>query len=149
MHWLESQIQVLHELEQEYSSAKRSGLENNPSPRAEEREKRLVFIEKVQALVTSVSGYPGISGCLSCHDGLVIARAGSLADFDAAAATAQECIWAAGKARDTIGLGDLHQIVIVGSENKISVIIVGQVAICILSPSEITLSAVFSEQSPV
>lgn len=140
MHWLESEINKLGRLQQDYQEI-RDPAGSTTVPRGQEREARTGFLERVSEFVEEVAARPGISGCLSSVEGLVVAQAGSLSDFDAVAAITQECLASAEKCEEAVPLGPLQQFLVIGSESKLAVMYLKPVAICIVSPVETPLSS--------
>ena len=145
MQWLESQINKLDQVESDYRAVRDLAANDESTYRSKEREMRLHLMENVNELVAAVAKRSGILGCLSCHDGLVIAEAGSLPDFDAVAAVTQEYLSAASKSQKTLRLGNVQQILVVGSDAKLAIITLGQIAVCIVCSKDTVLSAVFNE----
>lgn len=130
MHWLDSQLQILHKLSEAYDACRNNKAEEFV---VEIRQTRTAFINKVQTVVDSVVKIPNISGCVAGHDGFILAKAGSVADSDALGAMIQESMAIAHRSQDLLALGSIQQIVIVGENNKTAMIAVGQLTLCILS----------------
>jgi predicted regulator of Ras-like GTPase activity (Roadblock/LC7/MglB family) len=87
---------------------------------------------------------PGVTACFVCHDGLMIETAGSAVDFEALSAMTQQWMVAGKEAASTLALGAVRQMVIVGAEHKLALFVIGQLAVGILSPSEVVLSRVLA-----
>jgi len=144
MHWFESQILTLYKLAEAYNfSKKQEGNEINLSEQG--RQKRSEFIEAVQALVNSVIHSPGVTACTAYHEGLILAQSGKTPDTDALGAIIQESIRVAQKGEANLHLGKIQQIVIIGDLNKIAMITVGPIILCILSPKHTNLALSLSE----
>ncbi|MGH8551181.1 MAG: hypothetical protein ACRERU_21755 [Methylococcales bacterium] len=146
MHWLEDRIQQLYQSEQKYSAIRRSQTANKGiAERSKEREFRSSFLDDIKQLVQTVSDIHGISGCIACHDGLLVAQAGNLSDFEAVAAIAQECISTAAKSTSPLELGALRQVSIVGDQAKLALIAMGEITVGIVCPVETVLSQVLRD----
>ena len=143
MHWFDSQLQTLYKLAEAYDACNVKKDDDEFSD--EVRQTRSDFIEAVQSLVNSVVKSPGVTGCVSCHDGLILAKAGSVSDIDALGALIQESIRIAERSENFLALGVIQQIVIVGETNKIAMISVGPVTLCILSPKDTSLAEALSQ----
>ena len=100
------------------------------------------FLGAVRQIATEVADHEGVTACFVCHEGLVVAAAGRGDDFDALSAMTQHAISAAVESASTLELGPVHQMVIVGSQRKLSLFVTQPVAVGILSPSTTTLSEV-------
>ncbi|MDD5579769.1 MAG: roadblock/LC7 domain-containing protein [Methylobacter sp.] len=109
------------------------------------RQKRAAFIEAVQALVNRVIDSSGVTACAAYHDGLILAQSGKTPDTDALGALIQESIRVAQKGEAILNLGAIQQIVIVGDLNKIAMITVGPITLCVLSPKQTNLALSLSQ----
>ena len=144
MHWFESQLAELDRLAEEYLAAQEQAADDIVNVSERTRLKRVQFVDAIQALVDKVSKIPGISACAAYHDGLILAQSAQAANMDAFGAIIQETIRAAQRGSASLGLGEIQQIVIVGVDNKLAMLSVGPIILCISSPSEINLTAVLS-----
>lgn len=144
MHWFESQLAELDRLAEEYVAAQGQPADDIVNISARTRLKRAQFVDAVQALVDKVSKIEGISACAAYHDGLILAQSADASNRDAFGAIIQETIRAAQQGRTSLGLGDIQQIVIVGADNKLAMLSVGPIILCISSPSDINLTSVLS-----
>lgn len=140
MHWFESKISQLVQLADGYTRLHNEQDCNEPEFSREPDIQRDKFILNLNTLVEDVSTQPGIMACLVSYDGLLLAKAGIATDFDALAALTQECLQPASKASAILGLGDIQQMVLIGTENKIAVVTVGAMALCMLSPRSTIMS---------
>lgn len=145
MHWLEEQIQLIDGSVRKYAKIRESENAKDMADRYRERELRSSFLEDIKNLVQNVSEIAGITGCVACHDGLLVAQAGTLGGFDAIAAAAQECINVANKSISSLELGTLRQVTIIGDQAKLALITTGEIAVCIVSPVETVLSQVLRD----
>ncbi|CAA9891944.1 conserved hypothetical protein [Candidatus Methylobacter favarea] len=145
MHWFESQLLTLYQLAEAYSlSQKQEG--NDILNRSEQgRQKRTEFIEAVQALVNRVINSAGVTACNAYHEGLILAQSGTTPDTDALGAMIQESVRIAQKGEAILHLGEIQQIVIVGGINKIAIITVGPLTLCIMSPKQTNLALSLSQ----
>jgi len=143
MHWLDSQLKTLYQLAEAYEQCR----VNNSDDYVEEiRQSRTAFIDKVQSLVDSVVKQPNISGCVAGHEGLILAKAGLVSDSDALGAMIQESMSIAQRSKELLDLGSIQQIVIVGENNKVAMISVGQLTLSILSPKNTNLAKSLSNK---
>ncbi len=141
MHWFNSQLQTLYKLAEAYDTCRTKEADEDVE---EIRQARIAFVNNVQSLVDSVVKLPIISGCVAGHDGFIMAKAGSVSDSDALGALIQESMVIAERSKNLLDLGEIQQIVIVGENNKIAMISVGQVTLCILSPKQSNLAELLS-----
>lgn len=151
MHWFESKIEQLCTLAREYRelSTVKDAVGNGP-PDATPHARRSRLVAAVHALVEDVSRQPGVSACLVSVDGLVLAMAGKAPDFEGLAAYTQTCLGAASQAAHGLEIGDIRQIVVVGDRQKIAIVTIGELALCILSPANtVLLSALREKVSPL
>ncbi len=139
MHWFDSQIQVLQKLAEAYDKSQDN---NSDDFVVEVKKTRSDFIDKVQFVVDSVAKFSGITGCVASHDGFILAKAGVLQDTkaDVLSAVIQENISNAQRNKNSLDLGDIEQIVIVGKTNKIAMISIGQLTLGILSSAQTNLT---------
>lgn len=143
MHWFDSQLQTLHQFAEIYEKCR---IENSDESVEETRQARSVFIDNVQKLVDSVVKLADISGCVAAHDGFILAKAGSVSGLDALGAMIQESMDIAQRNKEILELGNIQQIVIVGENNKIAMISLGQVTIGVLSSKHINLTKSLSKK---
>ena len=142
MHWLEERVKLLYNSELQYWENRRTAdaVDKGLLGRRRDREFRASFLGDIKQLVQTVSEVDGITGCIACHDGLLVAKSGKLSDFEAVAAVAQECISYADKSTVPLQLGRLRQISIIGDRAKLALVVVGDIAVGIVSPVETILS---------
>ena len=145
MHWFESQILTLYKLAEAYTSSKKLEGSDVLNMSEQGRQKRSEFIEAVQALVNRVIHSPGVTACTAYHEGLILAQSGKIPDTDALGAIIQESIRTAQKGEAILNLGKVQQIVIVGDLNKIAMITVGPIILCVLSPKQTNLALSLSQ----
>jgi len=132
MHWLESQVVRLH------------GLATRQKPRSAIKEVRREFLNAVAELAAATVRRDGVTACFVCHDGLLIETAGRATDFEALSAMTQHWMVAGNEAAQTLALGKVQQMLIVGDEQKLALFVIGQLAVGILSPSAVVLSRVLA-----
>ncbi len=140
MHWFESKVSQLVQLADGYSRLHNKEANSKSEFSREPDIQRDKFILNLNNLVEDVSDQPGIMACLVSYDGLLLAKAGSAPDFEALAALTQECLQPAAKASKILALGEMQQMVLIGTEYKLAVITVGAMALCVLSPRSTSMS---------
>ncbi|WP_446810378.1 roadblock/LC7 domain-containing protein [Methylomonas sp. 2BW1-5-20] len=145
MHWFESQLVRLDTLADDYLSARRQPAADIVNVSEITRQKRAAFIDAVQALVDKVVKIKGVSACAAYHDGLILAQSAEASNMDAFGAIIQETIRAAQHGETSLGLGEIEQIVIVGAVNKLAMLSVGPIILCISSPKGVNLASVLSQ----
>jgi predicted regulator of Ras-like GTPase activity (Roadblock/LC7/MglB family) len=124
VHWLESQLERLHALVDD--------------------DARDAFLSAVEDVTSAVVRRDGVTACFVCHDGLLIETAGRAPDFEALSAMTQSWMVAGKEAALTLSLGKVQQMVIVGSEHKLALFVIGPLAVGILSPSAVVLGRVLA-----
>lgn len=145
MHWFESQLAELDRLAAAYSAAQRQPSDDLVGTSASLRTKRGEFIGALQTLVDGVVRIKGIDACAAYHEGLILASAGQLPHADALGALIEDSIGVARDSSTILKLGDIEQLVIVGSASKVAVINIGPVVLCIACPKTTNLAAALSE----
>lgn len=145
MHWLESQLIELDKLAKDYEQTQQLSENDIINLSAERRFKRAKFVDAVQALVNRVGKIKGIKNCAAYHDGLILAHAKQSPNIDAFGATVQESIQSAQQGAEVLGLGQIEQIVIVGKTDKVAMLSVGPLILCISSPKHVNLALVLSQ----
>lgn len=145
MHWFESQLAQLDTLADDYLAARRQPAADIVNVSEATRLKRAAFIDAVQAVVDKVVKIEGVSACAAYHDGLILAQSAEASNMDAFGAVIQETIRAAQHGETSLGLGEIEQIVIVGALNKLAMLSVGPIILCISSPKGVNLAAVLSQ----
>lgn len=141
MHWLESQLTLLDRLAADYLSAQQQTEEDIVRTSEDLRIKRGRFIDALQALVDDIMEVKGISACSAYHEGLVLAGSGRMPNIDALGAMIQESVGVARKGAAILSLGDIEQILIVGSTEKVAMLSVGPIVLCIACPRAINLAS--------
>lgn len=145
MHWLKSQITALDQLAADYLSAQQQPEADIVSVSEDVRIKRSQFVDAVQVLVNKVNKVKGIVACAAYHEGLVLASSGQVPNVDALGAMIQESIGVARSGSGMLSLGDIQQLVIIGAANKVAMLSVGPIVLCIVSPKEINLASALSQ----
>jgi predicted regulator of Ras-like GTPase activity (Roadblock/LC7/MglB family) len=145
MHWFESQLAQLDTLADDYLAARRQPAADIVNVSEATRLKRAAFIDAVQALVDQVVKIKGVSACAAYHDGLILAQSAEASNMDAFGAIIQETIRAAQHGETSLGLGEIEQIVIIGAVNKLAMLSVGPIILCISSPKGVNLASVLSQ----
>lgn len=139
-HWLVDQVAMLRDLSQQSHLlnerwAKRAGASGKKESKA-----RAAFLSTLRQVVVQIGEHDGVLGCFVAHDGLVVETAGKELDFEALAAMAQWCVMPAYNAVETLSLGSLQQILLIGSERKLALIQLGQMSLGIVAPISVQLS---------
>ncbi len=147
MHWFESQVERLISLANKYAQHQTLRSDDSAIFNREPDTHRGEFVAALNRIVVNVAMHSGVSGCLISFDGLVMAMAGEVPDFDGLAAVTQECVEAATKGSKILDLGELQQLVVVGTEHKIAVVAIGGLALSVLSPRNTNLSASLRESA--
>lgn len=143
-HWLADQVAVLGELSERCRLLnKRHPIQGGVSSE-NEANARTAFLSKLRSVVEHVNQRHGVLGCFVAHEGLLVEAAGDTVDFEALAAMSQWCEVPAQRAAETLSLGSVQQILIIGSERKLALIQLGQMTMGILSPASVQLSEVLS-----
>ncbi len=145
MHWFESQLAQLDTLADDYLAARRQPATDIVNVSEATRLKRAAFIDAVQAVVDKVVKIEGVSACAAYHDGLILAQSAEASNMDAFGAVIQDTIRAAQHGETSLGLGEIEQIVIVGAVNKLAMLSVGPIILCISSPKGVNLATVLSQ----
>ncbi len=145
MHWFESQIKQLDKLASAYLLSQRQSAGDIIDISADTRLKRSQFIQAVQDLVTKVGNIKHIKYCAAYHDGLILANSKQAPNMDAFGATIQESIRAAQEGAEYLGLGNIEQIVIVGADDKLAILSVGPLVLCISSAKSTNLASALSQ----
>lgn len=140
MPWFQAQMAELQRLAEEYALSQQQTASNIVNVSEKMRLKRAEFIDAVQVLVDKIGKIKGISACAAYHDGLILAQSAQLAAIDAFGATLQESARAAQQGAALLGLGELEQLVIVGAKNKVAMLSIGPLMLCISSPKDINLA---------
>ena len=145
MHWFESQVAELVRLAERYTLQRTAHGDAPAVSGSALNRHRSEFVDALNNIVANVAMHADITACLVSFDGLVMAMSGEAPDFDALAAVTQEFITTAGKGAKVLNLGEVQQTVIVGAAHKVAVIMIGGLALCVLSPRSTNMSASLSE----
>jgi predicted regulator of Ras-like GTPase activity (Roadblock/LC7/MglB family) len=133
MHWLADGIGALHQLADRHLRVRQLGAPDL------ERKAREELMNAVHDLVTTAGAKEGVIGCFAAYEGLLISTAGDT-DFEAQAATTQGFLWHAFDNSETLALGPIKQMVIVGENSKVALIPIGVITIGIMGPTATNLS---------
>ncbi len=138
-HWFENKLAVLHNLFVRYSKARAM---DSRAANADEvgRYTRKQLKAAMDETLEDLARREAVTGCIVCHDGLILAQAGNVLDFEAMAAIAADCFHTAARGADTLALGNASQMVIVGEEHKLVLFRIGAMILGILSPRHAVLS---------
>lgn len=144
MHWLAEQLGQLHALASRHRQYKELSEKNVAGSADAEKQARTAFLSSVHELVQEISRRQGVEACFAAHEGLLVEIGGQLAEFEALGAMAASCIQAAEKAADSLALGEMNQMVIIGERQKLALFAVGGMALGILAKSSTGLAQVLS-----
>lgn len=142
VHWLADQVAALTKLSEHYRVEQQRQQTGEDISPAHESSARTAFLFALRKLVEQVNQRPGVSGCFVAYEGFTVEAAGKGVDYDALAAMTQSSLMPAEHAAETLSLGAVQQLVIVGSEQKLALIQLGQMTLGILSPASVQLSEV-------
>jgi predicted regulator of Ras-like GTPase activity (Roadblock/LC7/MglB family) len=146
MHWLETELDKLRQMA--VADVGAAGPEGPPPvagrgaellPRR--RERGQAFMAALRRLVLRTAERSGVTACFACHDGLVVEVAGHACDFEALSALTQVSVSAGHETAQALALGPVSQMLIVGEDHKLALILLGSVAIGILAPSTVDLAS--------
>jgi predicted regulator of Ras-like GTPase activity (Roadblock/LC7/MglB family) len=140
MHWLSEQLGNLHDiLERQYEYEQL--IEKKVTGAEEGRKKaRDDFFHALKDLVLAIAKREGVMAAFSCHEGLLIERAGESDNFEALAAVGQNLVFNGTTAMKSLKFGALSQFVLVGGSEKLAFFVMGQVEIGIVAKRDINLS---------
>lgn len=137
MHWLATQVDQLRGKAEAHARARATG-----TATVTELAAREAFVTATRVLVAAIGERRGVTACFVSHDGLLADCRGAAPDFEALAAVAQTCATTAKRAGLELSLGAVNQVVLVGGDQKLALLVVGQLALGILCPIETSLSEV-------
>ncbi|MFW5443414.1 MAG: roadblock/LC7 domain-containing protein [Methylococcaceae bacterium] len=146
MHWFETKIAELVALSAEYAD---HSINNDQSATFDKElgTHRSEFMAALNTIVSNIALHSGVTGCLISYDGLVMAKAGEIPDFDALAAVTQDYVVTANKGAKILDLGKVQQMVVIGATHKTAIVIIGEMALCVLSPQDTNLSETLRESA--
>lgn len=136
-HWLAYELERLQVLAEHHASEK-----TNAAGRARSEAEHMAreeFLAATRALVSGISERRGVTACFVAHDGLIAETGGRAPDFEALAAVAQKCQAVGREAGASLSLGGVRQMVVVGADHKLAMLLVGQLVIGILCPVDTQL----------
>ncbi len=142
-HWLERQIGQLHQLFARYMQARAQPGNEARDDRAKSAA-RSEFTAMLDSTLHAIAAHDGITACVATFEGLVLAQAGALPDFEALAAVSEDSFRNAMRGGDTIALGPVEQMVIIGAEHKLALFRIGGLVLGILSPRRTPLATTLS-----
>lgn len=140
MRWLSERLAGLEQTEADLR-ARRGARAAGEAPEPEEAAARAAFFRELGSLVEEVAACPGVVGCFAEHDGLLVSTAGEAEAADALAAMACAVAVPARRAAQALRLGPLHQMLMVGEERKLALMLVGELSIGIVAPASLRLSS--------
>ena len=129
-HWLADQLTYLGEL-----AARRNT----------EGESREAFVTAISAFTEAVAERRGVSACVVGHEGLVIASAGHTSNQEGLAAYSQTCLTTAALSASSLPIGELQQMLVVGSTQKIALFQIGEMTLAIQASTGVDLARSLAE----
>jgi predicted regulator of Ras-like GTPase activity (Roadblock/LC7/MglB family) len=142
VHWLADQVAELTELSQRCHLHSERWAKREGVSASDDAEPRAAFMSALRKVILQIGQHDGVSGCFVAHDGLVVESSGEAADYEALAAMSQWCVTPAHQVVETLSLGALQQILLIGSDRKLAMIQLGQMTLGILAPTSVQLSDV-------
>ncbi len=130
MHWLAAQVDRLRTLQDRYRAVRSEGARADTSIPGRPRE---ALREGIEELVAGPAAF-------AAHQGLLLAATGNGVDHDALAAMAQACTTPAEAAAGALGMGEVSQVLVVGSQHKLAILRVGDMLVGMYSPQHVVLS---------
>lgn len=142
MHWLAERLSAL-ELRYQHYTQLRDGrvASGEEQPSHDEVVARSGFFTDLTALVTEIAERDGVLATFAEHEGLLVATAGDPSAAEALAAMACSVVVPARRAATALQLGPLDQTLIMGRDRKLALVLVGDLSIGILAPSELRLAS--------
>lgn len=104
------------------------------------------YRQPLAALLREVASRDGVTACFACHEGLLVDAAG-IADFDAFAALAQQLAAAADQSSRALGVGDPEQLLIVGRQRKLALLVVPPFAIGVVAQATVRLAQALADRA--
>jgi predicted regulator of Ras-like GTPase activity (Roadblock/LC7/MglB family) len=145
MHWFAEHVEELRTLSEQHARAK-AARDRAVTPEGQDQEVRAreQFTRAVDDVVGRISERDGVTACFVSHDGLLAARRGDADDFEALAAVAQSCASTGRDAAKSLALGSLQQMLLIGEQHKLALIVLGQLVLGIVSPTTTQLQSVLA-----
>ena len=140
MHWLAEQVAELTELSQRCHLHSERWIKREGVSDSGDAEARATFMSALRKVIEQIGQRDGVLGCFAAHDGLVVDSTGESADYEALAAMSQWCVTSAYQVAETLSLGSLQQILLIGSDKKLALVQLGQMTLGILAPTSVQLS---------
>lgn len=137
MHWLAERIAEINALAERHQSLQSAEGNSTSALRARES-----LLHSLGRLADEVAARPGVHASFVSHDGLLLARGGKAADFDALAALGEQCVRSCADTAHTLDLGGARQVLIVGAKKKLALLPVGQMILGIVSAEATRLAEV-------
>ncbi len=141
--WLQLELAAIEALAATYENTR--GIPEKTEAAEPHRMARASLLSAFERTTKQIADREGITAALVSHDGLVLAQAGRLPDFDAFAAVAQGLMRAATTGAQTMALGRARQLVLVGDEHKFALFRIGPMVLSIICPLGTQLSHVLRE----
>lgn len=133
MHWLAQQATELQTRALTYLQARAQS-----SDAAGEARRHL--FEALREVVGEISRREGVLAAFVQHEGLLMEGVGDRQELEAAAAMAQLLLPPVEQVRRTLSLGEVRQLVLVGDERKLVLLVLPEVCLGLLAPAEVRLA---------
>jgi predicted regulator of Ras-like GTPase activity (Roadblock/LC7/MglB family) len=101
-------------------------------------------VARLERIAAEIARRPGVAAVFVSYDGLLLAAEGNGPDLEALAAVAQSTARAAIDTARGVALGQAQQVVVVGSEHKLALVIVAGMVLGILCATHTALAVALS-----
>lgn len=128
MHWMAQQLERLNALAQRHAQMKSQDVARTAGGMSVDDARR-ELIGALAGAATEIQRRPGVTACFVSHDGLIFEQAGDAPSFEALAALAQSCVELARTATASHMLGEIRQMVLVGSDAKLALFSLGSITV--------------------
>ena len=133
MHWLAEKVTDLQSRALAYQQARGGTAEVAATARRD-------LFEALREVVGELASREGVLAAFVQHEGLLMEGVGERAELEAAAAMAQLLIPPIGQVQNTLSLGQVRQMVLVGDERKLVLLIFPEICLGMLAPSDTRLA---------
>ena len=144
MHWLQEEMNKLHDLLERHQEYKQMDNAEVEGAKEAEKQTRENFFAAISGLVSDIADHRNVDACFACHEGLLVENSGRFKDFEALAAVGQNLIQSGIEATQSLNLGDMQQLVVVGSKKKMALFWVGEIGIGIIARKRTKLHELLS-----
>ena len=133
MHWLAQQATELQARALTYQQARVH------SPQTASEARRRLF-DALREVVDELARREGVIASFVQHEGLLMEGVGDRQELEAAAAMAQLLLPPIAQVRKTLSLGEVQQLVLVGEERKLVLLILPEICLGLIAPADVRLS---------